>query len=130
MDDFDPYAEPMFNLEQTKSSPAPGVQGTPRPEKVESRAEFQDVDPHVTLSYNGLVLTFLRGGGLTLFQKLSRGLPNSVGVSSSTRPCESEVTQSRSRYIRYYMFDACTLPISLSGGRSTIRPCFSRVILL
>jgi len=63
MDDFDPYAEPKFDFEQTKSPPAPGVQGTPRPEKVESRAEFQDVDPHVTLSYNGLLPIFLRRGG-------------------------------------------------------------------
>jgi len=63
MDDFDPYAEPKFDLEQTKSPPAPVTQGTPRPEKAESRVELQDVDPHVTLSYNGLLLIFLRSCG-------------------------------------------------------------------
>jgi len=63
MDGFDPYAEPKFDFEQTGSPPAPGVEGTPRPEKVGSRVELQDIDPHVTLSYNGLLLIFLRGGG-------------------------------------------------------------------
>jgi len=58
MDDFDPYAEPKLDLEQTKSPPAAKRQGTPRQEKVGSRVEFQDVDPHVTLSYNGLSSTY------------------------------------------------------------------------
>ena len=44
MDDFDPYAEPKLNFEQTQSPPAPRLQ-----------AELQDVDPHLTLSYNGLL---------------------------------------------------------------------------
>ena len=60
MDDFDPYAEPKFDFEQTKSPPAPRLQGTSRLEKVESRVEFQDIDPHVTLSYNGLLPIFSR----------------------------------------------------------------------
>lgn len=53
MDDFDPYAEPKLDLEQTKRPPAPRLQSIPRQDKVASRAEFQDVDPHVTLSFNG-----------------------------------------------------------------------------
>jgi len=61
MDDFDPYAEPKFDFEQTKSPPALRLQGASRLEKVESRAEFQDIDPHVTLSYNGLLPIFLGG---------------------------------------------------------------------
>ena len=53
MNDFDPYAEPKLDFEQTQSPPAPRLQGTPRPEEVKSRVELQDVDPHLTLSYNG-----------------------------------------------------------------------------
>ena len=60
MEDFDPYAEPKFDFEQTKSPPAPRLRGTPRPEKVESRVELQDIDPHVMLSYNGLLSILLR----------------------------------------------------------------------
>ena len=56
MDNFDPYAEPKFDLEQTKSPSAPRFQNNTRKEKVGSRTEFQDVDPHLTLSYNGLSL--------------------------------------------------------------------------
>ncbi|KAF9648503.1 hypothetical protein BDM02DRAFT_3187058 [Thelephora ganbajun] len=52
MDNFDPYAEPKFDFEQTKSPPVQRFQGTPRPQEVESRVEFQDVDSHLTLSYN------------------------------------------------------------------------------
>jgi len=59
MDDFDPYAEPKFDFEQTKSPPAPKLRGTPQSEKVESRAELQDIESHATLSYNGLLPIFL-----------------------------------------------------------------------
>ena len=60
MNDFDPYAEPKFCFEQTKSPPASRFQNNTRKEKVGSRTEFQDIDPHLTLSYNGLWLVFLR----------------------------------------------------------------------
>ena len=61
--DFDPYAEPKLDFEQIQSPPASKPQGVPRPEEVKSRVEFQDVDPHITLSYNGLLLILLRDGG-------------------------------------------------------------------
>jgi len=60
MDDFDPYAEPKFEFEQTRTPPAPELRGPPRVEKVESRAELQGIDPHVTLSYNGSLPTLLK----------------------------------------------------------------------
>ena len=63
MDDFDPYADPKLDFVQTQNPPAPRLQGTPRTEEVKSRAELHDVDPHLTLSYNGLLPIFLRGGG-------------------------------------------------------------------
>ena len=50
MDNFDPYAEPKFDFEQTNSPPAPNRKGN----AATSRREFQDFDPHVTLSFNGL----------------------------------------------------------------------------
>ena len=50
MNDFDPYAEPKFCFEQTKSPPAPRFQNNTRKEKVGSRTEFQDIDPHLTLT--------------------------------------------------------------------------------
>ena len=62
MSDFDPYAEPKLDLEETQSPPAPRHRGASRPQEVKSRAEFQDVDPHLTLSYNGLSRTCLRDG--------------------------------------------------------------------
>ena len=56
MDDFDPYAEPKVDFEQTKSPQAPPrFQNNARKEKIKSGAEFQDFDPHVTLSFNGLL---------------------------------------------------------------------------
>ena len=60
MDDFDPYAEPNFDLEQTKSPQVLRPQNNARKEKIISRAEFEDVDPHLTLSYNGLPIIFSR----------------------------------------------------------------------
>jgi len=62
MGDFDPYAEPKLDLEETQSPPPPRSRGTSRPQEVKSRAEFPDVDPHLTLSYNGLSHTSLRDG--------------------------------------------------------------------
>ena len=62
MDDFDPYAEPKFDFEQTESPPAPRLRGTPRPDKVKPRAELRDFDPHVTLSYNGSLTISSRDG--------------------------------------------------------------------
>ena len=63
MDDYDPYAEPKFNFEKTKSPQAPRVQSKYRTGKVGSRVEFQDVDLHTTLSYNGLLPISLRDSG-------------------------------------------------------------------
>lgn len=55
MDDFDPYAEPKPDSGQTKSPEAPTriQDNATRKEKGKSRAEFQDFDPHLTLSFNG-----------------------------------------------------------------------------
>ena len=63
MGDFDPYAEPKLDFEQSQSPPVPRLQDIPRPEEAKSRVELQDVDPHTTLSYNGLSLILLRDGG-------------------------------------------------------------------
>jgi len=63
MGDFDPYAEPKLDLEETQSPPAPKPPVAPRPAGVKSRAEFQDVDQHLTLSYNGLSRTCSGNGG-------------------------------------------------------------------
>jgi hypothetical protein len=60
MDDFDPYADPKFDFDRTESPPAPRVQGTSRQAEAAPPVEFQDVDPHVTLSFNGLLPTLLR----------------------------------------------------------------------
>ena len=63
MGDFDPYAEPELDLEQTQSPPAPRSRGTSRPQEVKPQEKFQDFDPHLTLSYNGLSRTCSRDGG-------------------------------------------------------------------
>ena len=63
MDEFDPYAEPKFDFEKPKSPSAPKFQNNTRKEKVQQRAEFQDVDLRETLSYNGWLLFSLRNNG-------------------------------------------------------------------
>lgn len=49
MGDLDPYVELKSDFKRTKSPPAPRISGTPRPETVETRVEFQYIDPHATL---------------------------------------------------------------------------------
>ena len=63
MDDFDPYEEPKLDFVQTQNPPAARLQDTPQLEEIKSRTELQDIDPHLTLTYNGLLLTSLRDSG-------------------------------------------------------------------
>lgn len=74
MGDFDPYAEPKLDFEQADSPPAPRPRGAPRPEEVKPRGEFQDFDPRLTLSYNGLLPTFLGGRRLRVISDTLKGL--------------------------------------------------------
>ena len=76
MDDLDPYSELKSDFKQTKGPLVARIQGTHRPEAVETRAGVQYIDPlHATLhELQWFVANFLERQLLKVYPETAKGV--------------------------------------------------------